>query len=117
MQTPQPLRILIFFYLSESHVWSSDSAGLIDSVTPPDNVFLHHPHLSGQGGGVGWVIKQSYHSLKIDSPSYLSFENMVVSVSTSGQTLLLASVYRPPGSCTHTFLEDFFLLCEFPFIN
>ena len=58
-----------FFCLSETYIRSSVSAGLIDSVTSPGYVFLHQPCLSGRGGGVRCLIKQSYHPLKIDLPS------------------------------------------------
>ena len=38
---------------------------------------------------------------------YQSFENMVVSLGLHGCSLLLACVYRPPGSCTCNFQEEF----------
>ena len=43
----------------------------------------------------------------MESPFYQSFENMVVSLGLHGRSLLLACVYRPPGSCTCNFQEEF----------
>ena len=37
---------------------------------------------------------------------YQSFENMVVSIGLHGHSLLLACIYRPPGSCTLTFWKN-----------
>ena len=69
--------------------------------------FLTGPHPSGIGGGVGFFIRSSYRPHKIESPFYQSFENMVVSIGLHGRSLLLACIYRPPGSCTCNFLEEF----------
>ena len=96
-----------FLCLSETHIRSTDSDNFIKSIAPKDYIFLHRARLTGLGGGVGFLIKQLYHPKKIESPFYRSFENMVVSVSVPGRTLMLACVYRPPGSCTFSFLEDF----------
>ena len=38
---------------------------------------------------------------------YSSFENIVISISVSGRTLLLASIYHPPGLCSSIFLDEF----------
>ena len=43
----------------------------------------------------------------MESPFYQSFENIVVSISLQSHSLLLACIYRPPGSCTINFSEEF----------
>ena len=43
----------------------------------------------------------------MESPFYQSFENTVVSIGLQGHLLMLACIYRPPGSCTINFLEEF----------
>ena len=43
----------------------------------------------------------------MDTPNYSSFENIVISILVSGRTLLLSSLYRPPGPCSSNFLDEF----------
>ena len=43
----------------------------------------------------------------MDTPNYSSFESIVISISVSCQTLLLASIYHPPGPCSSIFLDEF----------
>ena len=56
---------------------------------------------------MGFFICDSYKYRKVDTPNYSSFDNMVISVSVSCQTLLLASIYSPPGPCSSMFLDEF----------
>ena len=93
--------------LTETHIRLSDTDGLLKSLTPVDCVLLHRPRLSGKGGGVGYIIKENLLPKVIDSTTYNTFEHMVISVSVSGSKLLIACVYRPPGSCSSTFLNEF----------
>ena len=96
---------LDFLWLTETHIRSFDFDSFIRSVTPPDFIFPHRPRLSGIGGGVSFFIRSSHRPNKIESPLDQSFENMVVSIRLHGCLLLLACIYRPPGSCTCNFLE------------
>ena len=67
---------------------------------------------------MGFFIKSSYRPHTIESPLYQSFENMVVSIGLHGHSLLLACIYRPPGSCTCNFLEEFMsFFCYLSCIN
>ena len=58
-------------------------------------------------------MKHPLKAHKIESPMYSSFEHIVVSIKLPCQSLLLASVYRPPGSCTLTFLDEFMSFVSF----
>ena len=49
----------------------------------------------------------------MDTPNYSSFENIIISISVSCRTLLLASIYRPPGPCSSIFLDEFMSLVCF----
>ena len=97
---------LDFLCLTETHIRSFDSDSFVRHITP-DFIFPHRPHSSGIGGGVGFFIKSSYIPNNIESPFYQSFENMVVSIGLHGRSLLLACIYRPTGSYTCNFLEEF----------
>ena len=98
---------LDFLCLTETHIQPFDSDSFLRSITPPDFNFPQKPRPLGIGGGVGFFIKSSYKPDTIESPLYQSFENMVVSIRLHGHSLLLACIYRPPGSCTCNFLEEF----------
>ena len=93
--------------LTETHVRPSDSDSFLRSITPADYTFPQRPRPSAIGGGVGFFIRSSYSLHKMESPLYQSFENMVVSLGLHGRSLMLAWVYRPPGSCTCKFQEEF----------
>ena len=96
-----------FHCLTETHIRTTDSDSFLRSLTPNGFSLIHRPHSSGIGGGVGFLIRDSYKCRKVDTPNYSSFENMVISVSVSCQTLLLAFIYRPPGLCSSMFLDEF----------
>ena len=96
-----------FLCLAETHICTTDSDSFLRSLTLDGFSLIHRPRSSGIGGDVGFYIHDSYKYRKVDTPNYSSFENMVISVSVSWQTLLLASIYRPPGPCSSTFLDEF----------
>ena len=62
---------------------------------------------------MGFFIRDSYKYRKVDTPNYSSFENMVISVSVSCQTLLLPSIYCPPGLYSFMFLDEFMSFVSF----
>ena len=91
-----------FLCLTETHIRTTDSDSFLHSFTPDGFSLIHRPRSTGSGGGVGFFISDSYKCRKVDTPSYGSFEN-IISVSVPGRTLLLASIYRPPGPCSSIF--------------
>ena len=95
-----------FLCLTETHIRTTDSDSFLRSLTPDGFSLIHRPRSSGIGGGVGFFIRDSYKYRKVDTSNYSSFENMVISVSVSCRTLLLASIYRPPGPCSSIFLDE-----------
>ena len=92
-----------FLCLTETHIRTTDSDNFLHSLTPDGFSLIHRPHSTGIGGGVGFFIRESYKCCNVDTPNYSSFENIVISVSVTGRTLLLASTYRPPGPCSSIF--------------
>ena len=102
-----------FLCLTETHIRATDSDSFLRSLTPDGFTLIHRPHSSGIGGGVGFFIRDSYKCRKLDTPNYSSFENFVISVSVSCRSLLLASIYRPPGPCSSNFLDEFMLFVSF----
>ena len=94
-----------FLCLTETHIRTTDSDSFLRSLTPDGFSLIHRPHSTGIGGGVGFFIRESYKYRKMDTPNYSSFENIVISISVSGRTLLQASIYRPPGPCSSIFFR------------
>ena len=107
-----------FLCLTETHIRATDSDSFLHSLTPDGFSLIHRPCSSCIGGGVGFFIHDSYKYRKVDTPNYSSFENMVISVSVSCRTLLLASIYRPPGPCSFIFLDEFMsFVCFLSFVD
>ena len=90
----------LFLCFTETHIHATDSDSFLHSLIPDGLSLIHRPCSSGIGGGVGFFIRDSYKHRKVDTPNYSSFENIVISVSVSCRTLLLASIYHPPGLCS-----------------
>ena len=95
-----------FLCLTETHIRATDSDSFLRSPTLYGFTLIHRPRSSGIGGGVGFFIRDSYKCRKVDTHNYSSFENIVISVSVLCRTLLLASIYRPPGPCSSIFLDE-----------
>ena len=81
-----------FLCLTETHICTTDSDSFLHSLTPDGFSLIHRPRSSGIGGGVGFFIRDPYKYRKVDTPNYSSFKNIVISVSVSCRTLLLASI-------------------------
>ena len=92
-----------FLCLTETRICTTDSDNFLRSITLDGFFLIHRPRSSGIDGGVGFFIRDSYKYRKVDTPNYSSFENVVISVSVSCRTLLLASIYRPLGPCSSIF--------------
>ena len=49
----------------------------------------------------------------MDHPTFTNFECLVVSIGSNAHSTLVACVYRPPGSCSNPFYDEFYTLVEF----
>ena len=49
----------------------------------------------------------------MDTPTFCSFENISIAIGSAAQLLVLTCVYRPPGSCSDSFLDQFLNLLEY----
>ena len=96
-----------------TYIRTTDTSGFLHSLTPDDYLLIHRPRSSGLGGGVGFFIRDTYKCKTIDSPNFCSFESMVISVTVDGHSLLLTSLYRPPGPCSAIFLDEFMTLISY----
>ena len=65
----------------------------------------------GRGGGVGFFVNHNIQFKIVDSPFFESFENIAITIGSPG--FIIACVYRPPGSCSDAFCDEFFSIFEY----
>ena len=87
-----------------------DTHGLLNSLTPLNYNLVQKPRCTGLGRGVGFLCRKSFSPSIISSPVFGSFEIIILSFRSNYNSFVAACVYRPPGSCTIQFLEDFLAL-------
>ena len=71
----------------------------------------HRPRAHGLGGGVGFFVNHNIQFKRVDSPFYESFENIVITIGSPA--IVIACVYRLPGSCSDAFCNEFFSMFEY----
>ena len=90
-----------------------DTDGLLNSVTPTNYNLIQKPRSTGLGGDVGFLCRKSFSPSIVSSPVFRSFKIIILSFRSKYNSFVAACVYRPPGSCTTQFLEDFLALSGF----
>ena len=103
----------IILSLVETHIRPTDTDCLLQSITPPSYKLCQRPRAHGSGGGVGFLINSSLSHRIVDHPTFTYFECLVVSIGSNANSTLVACVYRPPGSCSNPFYDEFHTLVEF----
>ena len=99
--------------LVETHIIPTDTDGLLNSLTPANYKLIKKPRSTGLGGGVGFLCRKSFSSSIVSSPVFRLFEIIILSFRSDYNSFVAACVYRPSGSCTTQFLEDFLALSGF----
>ena len=54
-----------------------------------------------------FFINKAIQFRSVDTPTFSSFENVSIAIGSAAQQLVLTCVYRPPGSCSESFLDQF----------
>ena len=103
-------RSLDLLSITETHIRSNETDSLLRSITPSGYKLCHRPHAHGRGG-VGFFVNHNIHFKIVDSPFYESFENIAITIGSPA--FVIACVYRPPGSCSDAFCDEFFSLFEY----
>ena len=93
--------------LVETHIRPNDTDGLLNSLTPADYNIIQKPRCTVLGGGVGFLCRKTFSPSIVSSPVFRSSEIIILSFKSDHNSFVAACVYRPPGSCTTQFLEDF----------
>ena len=99
--------------LVETHICPTDTDCLLQSITPPSYKLCQRPRAHGSGGRVGFLINSSLSHRIVDHPTFSNFECLVVSIGSNAHSTLVACVYRPPGSCSNSFYDEFYMLVKF----
>ena len=87
------------------------------SIKHFSNSFSHYAPVLwnslARGGGVGFFINKAIQFRSVDTPTFSSFENISIAIGSAAQPLVLTCVYRPPGSCSNSFLDQFLNVLEY----
>ena len=99
--------------VTETHIHQEDTDNLLHSITPTGFKFCHKPRIHGRGGGVGFFINKAIQFRSVDTPTFSSFENISIAIGSVAQQLVLTCIYRQPGSCSDSLLDQFLNLLEY----
>ena len=98
--------------LSETWLINKDTNASIAASLPSGYQFYHLPRLNRTGGGVGFLAHDNITCTVVKSPTFNSFEHLVVNCKFKGRSVNFVSVYRPPGQANQ-FLKDFTSFFDF----
>lgn len=101
------------FGITETHIRVNDTTSFLKELTPHGYTLYQIPRLGKTGGGVGFLVKTGFNVSTVASPTYGSFEHVIISVQWCNHRLNFASIYRPPGSNITVFLDEFMSFAGF----
>ena len=92
--------------MTETWLSSCDTAACLDDISPPDFSLFHCPRPFGRGGGVAFLVRETFKVEIIHTPKFMSFEAICILVKHSSITANFICIYRPPG-CANMFFDEF----------
>jgi hypothetical protein len=84
----------------------------LTGIIPKNHPLFHRPRPSVQLGGIEFFVSEALDASLINSPSYESFENTIISVRHNNTTRNLVYIYKPPGTNQQLFLSEFVSFLE-----
>ena len=72
--------------MTETWLSSCDTAACLADISPPGFSLFHCPSLSGRGGGVAFLVGETFKVEIIHTPKFLSFEAICILVKHSSIT-------------------------------
>ena len=99
--------------MTETWLSSCDTAACLADISPPGFSLFHCPRPSGRGGGVAFLVRETFKVEIIHTPKFLSFEAICILVTHSSMTANFICIYRPPG-CKTMFFDEFTNVLENP---
>ena len=94
--------------MTETWLSSCDTAACLADISPPGFSLFHCPRPSGRGGGVAFLVRETFKVEIIHTPKLLSFEAICILVKHSSISITanFISIYLLPG-CAKTFFGEF----------
>jgi exonuclease III len=84
---------------SVTETWLNDrNSTVIAEITPPGFSMVHEPRLSGRGGGVAIIHRDSLHVQSSEHQVFKSFDYIERKFSIRSASLKFVVIYRPPPS-------------------
>ena len=85
----------------------------LNLLTPPGYSIQHIPRQTGRGGGIAAIFRSKFSTAVLKTPSFPSFEHMLLSLKSGSKSFLFLTVYRPPDpKLLPNFISDFSSLLE-----
>ena len=106
--------ILSTFLLSLKHIftWRIRTVFYIPSPRQVSNSATNPVFMAGVVVLI-FFINKAIQFRSVDTPTFSSFENISIAIGSAAEPLVLTCVYRPPGSCSDSFLDQFLNLLEY----
>ena len=99
--------------LSITETWLTDSDPYESrAICPEGYQFLRCDRKTGKGGGVGFLLRNSFNASVITTSSFSSFEHLAIEISTKTEVARILVIYRPPAKPLPKFIEEFTCLLE-----
>lgn len=99
-----------FFSLTETWQQPNDFSQL-NEATPPGFVYSCQPRVTGRGGGLAIIYRESWKVSPVSVPLYQSFESLVIKLN-GPSPIIVATVYRPPKPNSE-FINEFYAFLTF----
>ena len=99
-------------FISETWAKESDNEFYFKEITPKGYSYMHKDRENGTGGGIALIVQSDFNPRLVKTSQFTSFESLTASISSSGSTLRLVVVYRPPSSSYQQFCDEFTILLE-----
>ena len=105
-------KCLDFLFLTETWLSPDSPPSILNLLTPSGYSFHHVPRPSGRGGGIGCVYKSEFTLTYPTTPTYLSFEHMLVKFTCASKSFVILAIYRPPSASKSDFITELSELLE-----
>ena len=94
--------------ITETWLQSNDNF-TINSITPSGFDVISNPRLNKRGGGVAVIIKNDLIYKKLSNICFITFEVLMLQVTSSSKSFAIVTIYRSPGPLGNfiTELSDF----------
>jgi len=105
------------FCLTETWIKPTTTSAELLNCTPPNYTILsvprnHSGNSAGIGGGIGFLIRESFTQLLTSHPDFSSFDSSSITLQIPRSKISVYNIYRPPSSSplskpNSVFLQDF----------